>query len=621
MYPPRNEGSAIDSIEHELYDPKKKVTDFDIHEVHTRRPLELPTSWGDDNLIISSVPVERGMSFGMKALLVSLFVLVAAGSFLAWQLISSRNIVSSANIDMTADITPYVEGGEQTPLSFTLNNKNTAPLESASLTLMYKQGSGAQDEQEKVYEKRDLGLIKAGEYKTQDFKVTLFGSESEARDIVLKLEYKVSGSNAVFNKTITQGVTLKTPPITVHIEGPETLSIGQNGEYKFTIKNNSATSSLPSILELTLPNNFTVEDQSSKPFSRTTSWAIESLKPGASKIISVTGSLKGVQGETSTIRAIVGSYGDTKASVGIVYSKEVADVKLRASPLTLAMSLENEIGIRDTVRYGDKAILTINYSNDTNTPLQDARITIRLSGEAALYKLVDPGVGYYDSEAKTITWDKASQPELGTLQPYAHGSMRVIVPTVSKGTNSPILRVTLEGVASSLGQDDIITTQAKEWVAQGSVSLQANTAYQNSPFVNTGPVPPEPNKTTTYTTHIIVSAQNALSAARVSFILPVYVTWRGVSSDQNAITYTPRTRTVTWNIGNVDASKTVTADIGLAVKPSQSHVGTSPPITSGIILDADEQGSGAHIRTTISPITTRITKENWDTDPSFVVDR
>jgi hypothetical protein len=55
----------------------------------------------------------------------------------------------------------------------------------------------------------------------------LYGKEAESRDITLKLEYEVPGSNALFNKVVVSKVILRTPPVSVHIDGPDKLSVGQ----------------------------------------------------------------------------------------------------------------------------------------------------------------------------------------------------------------------------------------------------------------------------------------------------------------------------------------------------------------------------------------------------------
>jgi hypothetical protein len=616
-----NDESALLSIEHELYDPRSKQGKAEFHHVKSHRSLALPSSWGDEAPLIIKQKLDTGMSFGTKLLLVSTILLFVAVGFSLWRVISLRNVVSASNIDMTASITPYIEGGEATPLVLTLHNRNLAKLESASVTLLYKQGNGSQDEQEKIQEKRELGTINSDEYKKQDFNVTLYGSESESRDLVVKLEYKVLGSNAIFTKLATAQVILRTPPISVNIDGPSVLSIGQSGTYSFIVKNNSATTSIPSVLRLQLPNSFTVESSNPKPIALSNSWNIQKLNKGESQTISVTGSFTGKQDESATLSAKIGSVGDSSTEIGIVYSAATTDVKLQSSPLEVVMNLSTSAGVGEVLGYGDKATLVLTYTNRGTEALQDVTIKLALSGDAAQYAAIDPGTGYYDSVAKTITWNKAAIPDLAVLAPNSQeGNLRVVIPIVLKGNNSPSLKAVLTGSASSRASNDVVSTVSKTFSVSGSATLAASTQYKTSPFTNTGPIPPRPNQDTTYTVELKVSAQNALSTAHVSFVLPTYVSWRGVTSDP-AITYDSKTRTVSWNTGHVDQGKIVIADIGLSVKPSQSHVGISPTITSGIVLEAEEEVSRVHLRMTLSPLTTSVKNEVWPENPSIVVDR
>ena len=614
-----NDQAALDSIEHELYNPKAKIHDAEVHHVKSKRSLDLPSSWGQETPLIIKTEEERGLSFGSKLLFVAtLFFLVMLG-FSAWRVVSLRNVVSSSNIDMTPTITPYVEGGEVTPLSLSVRNRNTVSLESASVTLLYKQGSGSQDEQEKKQEKRDLGTIGSDDVKTLDFNISLYGSESETRDITLKLEYKVTGSNALFTKLVTVPVILRTPPIFVGIEGPERLSSGQLGTFIFTIRNNSATTSLPSVLKLQFPNNFTVESSDPKPIARSTSWDISKLAKGSSQIVKVVGSFEGKQGETGTVVAKIGLVGDVPTEIGLVFASANKDVILRSSPLVLAMSLVADSSFTETIKYGDLARVSVNYSNGSLEPLEDVAITISLSGDAALYSKIDPSSGYYDSIAKTITWNKATLPDLAVLPPNSQGSVTIGIPIVAKGNNSPTLKVTVGGTATSKTTDDVTTSVSKTYSVSGSASVFASTQYKTSSFLNSGPIPPKPNQDTTYTANLKVSAQNAIVNTKVSFTLPVYVTWRNVTSDP-AVTYDSKTRTVNWNIGKMEQGKTMSADVGLSVRPSQSHVGQSPPITSGIVLNADEEQSRVHIKTTLSPLTTMVKNEVWNENPSLVTE-
>ena len=616
----QNDQAALESIEHELYNPKAKNYNGDVHHVKSRRSLALPASWGEGSPLIVKASEEKSTLFGTKLLLFATFFFLIALGFSVWRVMSLRNIVSATNIDMTAVITPYIEGGELTPLTLTLRNRNTAALEEASVTLLYKQGSGSLDEQEKKQEKRDIGVVNSNDVKTLDFNVSLYGSESETRDITLKLEYKVAGSGALFTKLVSVPVILRTPPISVGIDGPDKLSVGQSGTFTFTVRNNSATSSLLSVLKLQLPNNFTIESSDPKPIARSTSWGIPKLQKGSSHVVTISGSFSGKQGDVGTMVAKIGLPGEAPTEIGLIFSSETRDVTLRSSPLMLSVGLTSGANEEEVLKYGDRARVAINYINGSLEPLVDVSITVSLSGDAAVYNLIDPTSGYYDSIAKTITWNKATFPDLAILPPNGQGVITINIPIVAKGNNSPTLKVAIAGVATSKVVDDVVAALSKTYAVSGSASLMASTQYKTSSFQNTGPIPPRPNQDTTYTVNLKVSAQNAIDATKVSFTLPVYVTWRNVVSDPT-VTYDSKTRTVNWSIGKMNQGATVSTDVGLNVRPSQSHVGQSPPITSGIILNADEVLSRIHLKSTLSPLTTMVKNEVWEENPSLVVDR
>ena len=613
--------SALDAIEHELYDPKVKITPVGIHHTQSKRSLDLPSSWGDDSPVLVKKEDGQGVSFGTKLLLISTVFLIGVLAFAAWRVISLKNVVSSANIDMSLTINPFIEGGEASPLILTLHNRNTSPLQSARITLLYKQGNGSQDEQEKVEEKRDIGDVQSNEYKKQDFSLVLYGSESETRDIVAKIEYKVPGSNAVFTKVVTTQVILRTPPISVAIEGPSTIASSQVGEYSFIVKNNSATTSAPAILQVQLPTMFLLKKSVPKSISRSNAWAIKPLAKGETQTIVLTGTLDGKQNEILTFSAKVGSQGDNNQTIGIVYAQTSSDVKVEASPLALSLSLMNNASGQDVLRYGDRVTLAIQYHNGSDQALEDISLTMLVSGEAAMYLSIDPTSGYYDSSKKSIVWNKSNVPDLAVIPPGASGEVRVVVPIISKGNDSPVLSLDVQGTASSKSLKDVSTTLSKTYAVEGGASLISSTQYKTSSITNTGPIPPRPNQETTYTVALLVSAQNTLAHAKTSFVLPVYVTWRGVTTDSSAVHYDTKTRTVTWEYGRLEQGKVASIEIGLSVRPSQSHVGGAPPITSGIILDAQEEVSHAHLRVALSPLTTALKNEMWPENPSLVVDR
>lgn len=613
----------IDALEHKLYDPKQKTDDINLHHVHDRTEASLPTHWGEDTPVISAIEEDRvqsGLSFGTKMLIVALGVLVVALSFTAWRVLSSRNVVSAENIDLTLEGKTYVDGGEVTPFSITVLNRNTVSLENAVLTLSYEKGTGSSDAEQKVYEKRDLGTLDPNALKKEDMTIVLYGAEADTRDISVKLEYKVAGQNGVFNKVATTQVVLKTPPLGIRIDGPESLVQGQEAVYTISIHNNTQADIARSIVMATIPTTFTVVRSEPKTDVRGYGWNIDNVPQGASTTIKLFGSFSGEPGETSTIKALVGSAGESFGQVGVVYSQDAHSVGITPPLLALSTKLETDRGSAETLRYGDKATLHVYYENKSKETLRNVAVKVFVGGDAPIVSGITSQTGYYNSLIRTVTWNTATSPELASLAPGARGELLMYVPVISRGNNAPKLSLTLDGVATVESTDDTSTRITRSFVVQGSAGFTAWTTYQNPSFTNTGPLPPKANTETTYGVHMVVSAQNALSNTKASFILPAYVSFTGTYSSGANVTYDSKTRTVAWNIGALQASQVATADIQVSVRPSQSHVGQTPPVTSGITLEADEADSKAHIRMTAAALTTELTKEQGVKDVSHVVE-
>ncbi len=611
----------IEDLEHKLYDPKENRGDVSYHRIENRRSEGLPTNWGQDLPIIQSTGKdEGGYSIGTKVLFVAMGILCVVLAFTAWRVLSSRNVVSSASIDLTIDSKPYVEGGEATPFSVSVLNRNTTPLEEAVLTVSYEKGMGVQDEQEKVYEKRVLGTISSNMLRKEDLMITLYGAESDTRDISVKLEYKVAGANATFDKTVTTSVVLKTPPLSVHIKGPTTLVQGQEGAFALAISNNTSAKIDASVLSVSLPTTFTLRTSSVQSSSRGLTWNLPSISPGATSTITLYGSFHGEPGEVDTIKASVGSGGASVNQIGIVYSQEVHSVAITSPLLSIGVRLETDRGSTENLRYGDKAVVLISYQNKSDKTLSGVSVVASISGNAAVISGISSTDGYYNSLNQTVSWNRATNSALDSVLPGATGSFRIDIPIVSKGNNSPKLGLTVDGMATSVTKDDTATQVQKTWNVEGSATLAAWPAYKNAAFANSGPLPPKANINTTYAAHMVISAQNALINGKVSFILPAYATFTGVYGSGTNVTYDERTRMVVWNIGTIAAGAVVANDIQVSIRPSASHVGQTPNITSGVTFEADEADSKAHIRMATGSLATDLSREQGAVDLSHVVE-
>jgi hypothetical protein len=615
---PEHDKSKLDSLETKLYNTKNVTSDVLVHDVRSHHADQLPTTWGDNSPLIVKAAVESKMSLGVKILLYSLLFLLVTGGYTVWKFMSFQNVVSSENIDVISDMKPYVEGGEDVPVSISINNRNKISIQDAVLTLSYEKGIGSGDEQQKVYEKRVIGVIPPNQVQKQSFSVSIYGEEADSRIITTKLEYKVAGSNALFSKVIANTAILKTPPVTVHMDGPTMLASGQVGAYTITVRNNTSSSSVPFRLVCLTPDTFVRDSAIPKVSTPDTGWDVQGLASGETKTFTVKGSFTGNSGQIFTMKALAGNSKGGR-DISVIFSSDKKETTVRTTPLLLSLQAETDRGVGDTLRFGDNAIIVVKYQNISDQEIRNAEIKATLEGDGILYDSVTTDGGYYDSTKNTIVWNKTTTGSLTSIAPHASGELRIFAPVVSKGKNNPSLKVSIDGSADEKEVADVSTSISKTYAIQGSASLNVWTSFRDSPFANTGPVPPKANTDTTYTLHLKASAQNTLTNAKISFILPIYVTWRGTFTEGQTITYNADTRTVTWDMGTIQAAMSPSADVQVSLRPSQSHVGLAPNITSGITLEGTEKDSKAKLRITVSPLTTVLTHEAWGGDPASVI--
>ena len=615
------EFSALDHKEQELFSNKYVQPQETKHHGGNYITKEIPHSWSDNS---TALYPNKGnsKSFGIILLLSATLFLIMASAFTGWMFFNKKNVVVSSKIETLLSINPFIEGGENTSVRYSIQNNNTLPLLNAFFTISYEKGSGAQDEQNKKTEKIDLGTIQAGELRKGDIQVQLYGSENSSRDIAGKLEYKVTGSNAVFSKTVIAETLLKTPPVSVHIESESSVSAEEPYPITLRIKNTTSNIMDPIIVSMTLPTSYVTSSITEKPINKTPSWRFKALNPGEEKTIDIDGHFKGSTGEAMNIKAVVGAEGTQTGNISNVFSSDSKDITLTASSLAISIALTEETGdiSGSTVLPGSRARAVVTYENKSTTALSVTSIVARISGNKFDKTSVSVDNGLFDSTVNTITWSGSSNQTLSEIAPGERGSLIftfLVSPDAS--TDSPIV-IDVKGVATTLDRSKEFTIRdSKSWFIQGGAQVNGAISYKNSTLINTGPLPPVANQTTTYTVTLSAQSQSSLKSSVASLKLPPYVTWKNVIVDNAPVTYNERTRTVTWMLGNLEKNTVSKASFQVGVRPSLTHVGTMPAITTGIVFEGIDIISGQTIKDTSPQITTYLGQETGKKDISNVV--
>ena len=125
-----------------------------------------------------------------------------------------------------------------------------------------------------------------------------------------------------------------------------------------------------------------------------------------------------------------------------------------------------------------------------------------------------------------------------------------------------------------------------------------------------GLVPPVAEKLTQYTVAMrIESGTNDLINGEVTASLPNYVSWLDLTSGDGRVEFRPSSRTVIWDVGNIDNNDSATMTFTIGFLPSISQVGETPTLVSNQSFKATDRFTGTIIRDSTAALTTILSPE------------
>jgi hypothetical protein len=563
------------------------------------------TSWDHDDLDTGEYKSSSSLSF--KIFIFSSFLCVFAGAFLFYTLTVRSTSIDSKKITINLEASPYVEGGQSETLSVTVSNGNAIALNEAKLTLVYDKGGTVTGEPEKITETKDMGDIVPQAVIKQEFPFTVYGEKDEKRPLAVRLDYKIKGSNAVFPKEVSTEVTLSVPPLLVALEGAESVVSGEQTEYTAVLKNETATSSQEGLLLLSAPAGFSLIKVSEQQISGAFAWTIPKLAPGEEKRVSFRAVFTGVIGEKATLKVTVGSKKEDVVSIDKLFSYDAKVITYAKPGLTGDLVLSTDRGDTSTLRKGDKVDAKILYRNDGASKISYVQYSLGLPEGIDPRQVYVSQSGYYDVGTHSIIWSSDAYDRLLTLGAGQGGELTFsfVVPDDFKDTSLPLLLST-KGVDSTLGKP---TQSSKDFsfLVSGSTAFTAYTLYKDDLRPNTGPFPPKVNTETTFTGVLTVSTQADIANAKVAFTIPsLYVKYLDGVSSSSAVSYDSRSKLVSWNIGAIKKGEMQTASVKFSVKPSLTHFGTTPNISSRILLTGENSVTKEKIQQVSEAFTTAV---------------
>lgn len=622
--------SKISELENELY--SKDFKSHKVEDILSKEGVTPAPEWSvekdyEAELAAQAVALKRHRIM-KKFVLASIAFFAIAVSIAMFVWYRGANIISGENILIDIVRPVAVAGGDPFETKFVITNNNKVSIESATLLVEYPIGFYTVPGREGLPRmSKELGVVTPGQSVFESVNTMLYGEENTGKEVSVTLEYRMAGSNATLKKTSSYSINVSSSPVNIKLSVPGEVSSGQEVELLVDIASNSNESISSLLIDAVYPVGFIFESATPAPTYGTNAWSVPSLKPQEKRSIKIRGVIEGQESEEKVTKISVGTESEKDERIlGIVYNSATESSIVTKPFLELDLSVN---GIK-TQQYSVVALnkgVRVDIAWQSNNPTKVSDVTIEVKLKSTIldkYSLFASGGGYYRSFDNTIVWNKVGSPELASVDSGERGAVSFSFTPISLGVDSGRfvknpqiifeVRARASRVSDVSASENISTFIVRSVKFETDIRVGAKGFYFSGPFQNSGPIPPQADRETTYT--ITLSAKNSsnnVSNTYAKTTLPVYVKWlNAIYPEGEDIAFNENTGEVTWFVGRIPAGGGRDASFQISLLPSVSHVNQSPALTGEISLIAVDDFTKTEVGDTNLPLTTFISS-----DPQF----
>jgi hypothetical protein len=606
-----NDQDHIDEMRKRLYDRGETVEQNVRHQLSDTK-VDVSRDWGNqvppEDVNGDVKPRRHYRSFVLvSSILIFLVVTTISGLMFMF----GGNQISSDNIALTFTGPSVIGGGQELSMEFTVSNQNTVPIEAATLILKYPSGTrSAGDIPRNLFEERiPVEDIAPGAVRTIPVSVVIFGEENTEKQIEARIEYRVDGSNGVFEKDAEAlAFRINSSPLALRVDTVEKVASGQLVDITMTAVSNAPTTLSDVLITASYPNGFSYESSSPVPVFGQNVWRIDDLAPKESTSITIQGIVSGLTEETFRINFNAGPADpDNQYLVGATLAEGWADYVIERPFIDVAVSIDGNSSRNVVLQQGQNSSVAIDITNTLDETVYDMVVEVVPRGNALDEESIRSATGFYDSNTETVRWESSNNSSFGQILPGDTRSISFdVVPGNNRTTASYDLQVNIYArrVAESSAQETLIGTVRSEAKYSSSVILgsQAN--------IQSGPIPPQVGQTTTYIMTVVAEAgANDMTGAIVETSLPVYANWLEDYSAEGEVTYNSVSKKLQWQIGDISSGQRKELVFPISIKPSVSQVQSSPVLINTQTMRANDRFTGALLQETSPAVTTRLSSE------------
>ena len=522
-----------------------------------------------------------------------IFALLCAGLFVV-SLFTGRARLNGENVQLSVSAKSFADSGEEVNTQVTIVNQNTSAMEFTKLIFTYPLGT-TRDPNAMKEVSQDLGTIGPGETLQKVFPIQLYGEQGTEKELSAMLEYRLQGSNAIFEKTNSTKLTLRSSIATLVATAPSSLLSGQELPIQLTISGNTASIVKNAMIVGEYPDGCEYANSDVEPTLDKNIWYLGDLPAGSQKQITVNLSCTGITNSEKNIRFTLGSQDATnERKIASVYTSAEHLIKLSLPFISTDIRVQGSKGV-PSLRQNRDTTMTLTWKNNLTTTVTNVQIKARFSGDAFDPEKITPENAYFDSATNTLVWTPNEDSQLKSIEPGQTGTFTfTLTPRSSLDKSATVqLATSVSGIGfGGVEQSAIDATKITLPIAT-DVQFITKTLYHSGPLTNTGPMPMQVGKKTTFTIiWQLANTTNPVENVTVKATLPTGVSWEDVvapSTDKQFITYNNVTREIVWSPGSVGVGQDAkNIAFRVSVTPVANQVGTVLVLVKDLFMTATD---------------------------------
>ncbi|HLC95128.1 MAG TPA: hypothetical protein VJH89_01445, partial [Patescibacteria group bacterium] len=404
-----------------------------------------------------------------------------------------------------------------------------------------------------------VGTVAPKEERILVFSGSFFGAEDSVVSLTASMKFRPNGTEAIFEKDVQKNVGLLSSPVNIGITTPIEAADGDVIEYIVDYTNAGEQDFGNQRVVLTYPDGFIVTSVDPKPLEGDHVIFLGALRAGTQGQIRVRGTIHGARNNLARFHVAIGTTGGDEQFV--TFGEKEVFTKIVSSPFFIAQTVNGVINY--SAHAGENLHYEVTYRNDGDRALRDAIVEVKIASAVLDFSRLELQKGSYNNVSGAIVWKAVDVPQLAVVEPGQSGVVDFTIPVL----DPPPVRTTDDknfvvrsvatidspDISTPIDRNKIVASNGLDVRMTSKVLLDVLGFYKDKTMVNSGPVPPEVGKETTYTLQwSLTNYLNDLSDARIVSALPGHVRWKNLVVPEGApIRFNERTNEIIWDLGTI----------------------------------------------------------------------